>query len=296
MNRKQQSNARKLVAKQTGKSTETSGQLKTAFLDAIKPIAVAVASSIAGIVAYVSTPLNELVNSMFWSESAELLLISQTPETRQGEVLYVDIFLQVRSPVPISEGILTVEYPQNLLRPSPETSRLLVQETPKISTAKRLTAKPLEFIADIAGAGEMRAELKTKFTKTPGSMQISVLPANKQVYPTRKNFTGTWNIDLGGIHGRMDIKEAARTITGQYRLNDGNGGQIEGTRDGITFRANLYRGAAPSRFAVDAIFDPNPSVDLEIQGKAKLLLPTGNTDNPWREDGVLDFNAVANVR
>ena len=94
----------------------------------------------------------------------------------------------------------------------------------------------------------------------------------------------------------MDLRDLTRTITGSYQLSDGNRGLIEGTRDGKTFRVTFYRGSAPSRFFVEATFDPNPAVDLELTGGARLLVPTGSVNSPWREDRRSDFHAIARAR
>jgi hypothetical protein len=262
----------------------------------LTPLIVALASSIAGVIAYISTPLNEFVNGLVWQESAELVLVSQAPEVPVGQVLRMDIFLRNKSPASISEGVLTLKYPVELLRPSPETAPLLTAKSPKTNGIERLTPTPLEFIVDSAGDGDIVAQLQTKSSVFTQTLRIKTLPSGSQQFPTRKSFSGRWNIDLGGIHGFMELKEVARTITGEYHLNDGNGGQIEGTRDGKTFRANFYRGSAPSRFSVDGTFDPNPASDLEIRGKAKILVPTGDKVSPWKEDKMFDFNAVANAR
>lgn len=262
----------------------------------LKPAALAAASSIAGVVAYVSTPLNEWVNSMVWTESAELLLISQLPELPQGQVLHLDVFLRALSPAPVTEGVLTLRYPAALLRPGPEAAAQLTMKTPRTGGTERLTPKPLEFIADAAGEGELTATLQTKNALFTQNLKIRVLPPQQQRYPTRKDFSGRWNIDLGGIHGFMEIKDSARSLTGEYHLGDGTGGQIEGTRDGKTFRANFYRGAAPSRLSVDGTFDPAPGTDLEVRGKATVLVPTGQEATPWRSTRVMEFNAIASAR
>jgi hypothetical protein len=156
--------------------------------------------------------------------------------------------------------------------------------------------RTLEFIADAPGRAEVAATLKTKSGQFTKVLSLDVSPSADQIYPTRRSFSGAWNIDLGGIHGQMNLRDVARTLTGSYTLSDGGRGQVEGTRDGKTFRVTFYRGSAPSRFFIDATFDPNPDVDLELGGKAKLLLPTGDENNPWAENRQSDFYAVAKAR
>jgi hypothetical protein len=173
---------------------------------------------------------------------------------------------------------------------------MLATTTPKLSAAKRVFERSLEFIADAPGKAQVSATLRTKGGTFTQTLAIDVAPAKDQDFPTRRDFSGKWNIDLGSIHGQMELKDIARTLTGSYTLSDGSRGQIEGTRDGKTFRVTFYRGSAPSRYFIDAVFDPKPSADLELRGKAKLLLPTGDKNSPWKEDRQIDFYRVGKVR
>jgi hypothetical protein len=263
----------------------------------LKPMAVAVAASAASIFAYVTTPLNEYVNNYFWDEKAELLLISQNPNVTQGDILNVDIIVQPQGPLPISEGTLEIKYSPATLRPGAESLSLLTTATPKITASKKLLDRTLEFIADAPGKAEVTAILKTKtetfFSKT---LALEILAPNSNTYPTRRSFSGKWNLDLGKIHGYMILKDVARTLNGEYKLSDGNYGQIEGTRDGKTFRVTFYRGAVPSRFFIEASFDPDKNADLELKGNATLLIPSHDKNNPWKNERSFTFYGVAQAR
>lgn len=260
----------------------------------LKPITAAVVASLTSIVAYVATPLNEYVNSLFWDEKAEILLISQNSNLKQGDVSNLNIIIQPQAPIAISEGTLEIKYTTANLRPGAESIEWLVTPTPRITASKQVFNRALDFIADAPGNAEISATLKTKAGATFSKiLPVEILSSANQAFPTRRNFSGKWNIDLGGIHGQMEIKDVARTLSGEYKLSDGNYGQIEGSRDGKTFRVTFYRGMAPSRFFVEAAFDPNPKVDLELQGHAKLLIPTSDKNNPWKEERQVAFNGVA---
>ena len=282
------------------KQISGAGRTATVWGDSVsallKPILLVAATSCASVLAYVLTPLNELVNSALWDEKAEIEVISQSQNPKQGDVITVDVFVQPKSPVPLSEGLLEITYTIATLRPGTETNALLATTTKKLSSSTRMFERTLEFIADAPGKAEITAKLKTKSGEFTNSLSFDIAASGDQTYPTRRSFSGAWNIDLGSIHGQMDLKDVARTLTGNYTLSDGSRGQIEGTRDGKTFRVTLYRGSAPSRFFIDASFDPSPSTDLELRGKAKLLLPTGEKNNPWKEDRQADFYAVAKAR
>jgi hypothetical protein len=262
----------------------------------LKPMLLALGASLASIFAYVATPLQEVVNSAIWEEKAAIELISQTYNPKQGDVVPVDVFIQPTSPVQLSEGMLEIQYTKENLAPGFETVAMLATTTPKLSAAKRIFERPLEFIAVAPGNAQVFATLRTKGGTFTKALMIEVAPAKEQDFPTRRDFSGKWNIDLGSIHGQMELKDIARSLSGSYTLSDGNRGQIEGTRDGTTLRVTFYRGSAPSRYFIDAVFDPRPNADLELRGKAKLMLPTGDGNNPWNEDRQYDFYGVAKAR
>jgi hypothetical protein len=88
---------------------ESTGWLSTAVSN-LKPILLALGASLASIFAYVTTPLQEIVNSAIWDEKASIELISQTHDPKQGDVVTVDVFVQPLSPVQLSEGVLEVHY------------------------------------------------------------------------------------------------------------------------------------------------------------------------------------------
>ena len=283
------------LAKRPSTVQVTSGWAET-VKGIIRPVLVTIATSFASVLAYILTPLNELVNSTIWDEKAEIQVVSQSQSPKQGDVVTVDIFVQPKSPVPISEGLLEITYTRSTLRPGAETNAYLTTTTKKISSSTRIFEKTLEFIADAPGKAEITAKLKTKAGEFFKTLTLEVVSPTDQIYPTRRSFSGMWNIDLGGIHGQMELKDVARTLIGSYTLSDGGRGQVEGTRDGKTFRVTFYRGSAPSRFFIDATFDPNPHFDLELRGSAKLLLPTGDKNDPWKEDRKSDFYGVAKAR
>jgi hypothetical protein len=282
-------------AQERGKDEKTTSHWRALFVDTIRPALIIIATSIASVFAYVVTPLNGMVNALVWREAALLQLVSHSNELTEGEVMSLDVFLQVRSQVPVSEGTLRVTYPRHLLRPLPETSARLTMTTPKVEHALRLTGTALEFVTQGVGTGEVSVELMTNAGHFRGSLPVSVLPRKQHTHPTRHDFTGRWHIDVGGIAGSMEIVETARYIRGEYSLSDGQRGQIEGSRDGSTFRANFYRGSAPSRYALEATFGADPHTELELSGTAHLLIPTGDANSPWRREAAGGFNAVAKV-
>ena len=58
----------------------------------VKPMLLAIVTSFASVLAYVVTPLNELINATIWDEKAEIEVISQIRSPKQGDVITVDIF------------------------------------------------------------------------------------------------------------------------------------------------------------------------------------------------------------
>lgn len=292
------------MAKSKGKvrrqESDGGSQQTGTWFETVKPIAmpvfIAIATTVGSILAYVLTPARDVINAVFWEERAELYIVSSNRTAREGDVVALELFVQPESPVPISAGLLEVTFSPGTLRPGTETTPRLTTVTSRIDASTKLFSQPLEFIAVSRGIGRITASLKTKTRTFDQSMEVEILPSSKQVYPTRRSFTGTWNIDLGGIHGQMTLEDIARTVTGSYSLSDGNNGLIEGSRDGETFRVTLYRGVAPSRFFVEAKFDSSPLVDLQIIGRATLKVPTGNPDVPWKDENNAVFHAVAMAR
>jgi hypothetical protein len=95
----------------------------------------------------------------------------------------------------------------------------------------------------------------------------------------------------------MTIKDIERTITGEYNLSNGDRGQIEGTRDGKTFRTTFFRGQKPSRWWITGTFDPNPAIDLEIDGDARLQVAAPEEELGWKPlKEPEQFHAVARKR
>ena len=280
----------------TLKSNDATHGWAAALGTLFKPVAVGVAASLASIVAYVTTPLKEYVNDFFWDEKAELLLISQNSSIKQGDLLNIDIIVLPQAPIAISEGVLKIEYTQATLRPGAESEELLVTTTPKLTASKKVPGNTLEFIADAPGKAEVSAKLITKNGAVfKNSLSFEILPSSGQTYPTTRDFSGKWNIDLAGIHGQMELKDVSRTLNGEYKLSDGQRGQIEGARDGKTFRVTFYRGSSPSRYFIKASFEPNISADLELKGKAELLIPQSDNNDPWKITQEMEFYAVALV-
>ncbi|WP_300754712.1 hypothetical protein [Janthinobacterium sp.] len=258
----------------------------------IAPVLLSLAGAIASLVAYLFTPLNEVINAYIWKEKAQILLISQAPVIRQEDVVLVDIFIQPTSPVRLSEGILKISYSPATLRPGAETNARMISTTQKIGASAKLFDNSLEFITTQAGPASITAELLTKRARFSNTLNFDIQPANGPIQPSRRNFSGKWKIDLDGISGQMELKDVAHMLTGNYTLTDGNRGQIDGLRDGRTFRVNFYRGASPSRYFIDATFDRDPKADLEIRGLAKLMVPTGEKNEPWKKARQVDFYAT----
>lgn len=273
------------------------GAVKKISFELLKPLAVAIIAAIGSVSAYILTPLNETINSFIWKEKAELLLISQNSSPSQGEILNLDLFIQPTSPLPISDGTLVISYPKNLLRPAVDTRESLVISTPKLTSSTKINQKTLEFITESQGKGTISVSLKTKNGGIfSAELPIEVGASINQIFPSLRNFSGDWNIDLGNIHGSMKLRDVGRTISGEYHLSDGSHGQIEGLRDGKTFRVTFYRGTTPSRYFIEATFDPNPDANLEIKGKAILMLPAPLTPTQWKSEGDFEFYATGKVR
>jgi hypothetical protein len=75
-------------------TSETFSVWRTVLVEVVKFIVIGIVASIGSILVYLLTPFNELINTFFWKERAEILLISQNSSLQQGEVLNLDVFIQ----------------------------------------------------------------------------------------------------------------------------------------------------------------------------------------------------------
>lgn len=259
---------------------------------AIAAIVLSVASAIGGVAAYLLTPVKGLVNGIIWQESGRLELLGVTSPVSVGETIAVQVFGIAESPVPLSKGILEVEFPKDLMRLS-DPSVPLAAETGPIEGAARVTQKDMALVAHSPGVGAIRATLRNKNVALVAEERVEIVDARPGGEPRHANFTGHWRIDLGGVTGTMEILEHRNELKGEYWLNDGQAGHIDGIRDGMTFRATLFRGTLATRYFVNASFDPNPAAPLELRGTAELLLPTGVPDEAWRRQPAGEFYGTA---
>lgn len=266
-----------------------------AVLGWLKPILIAIIASIAGIITYVATPLKEYVNTWIWEEKAQVMLYTQNLGLSQGEVLHVDVFIEPESPAPISEGVLKIEYSNATLRPGAETISQLTTATPRITAAKKVNERTLEFIADAPGKAEIVATLRNKGGTFQQRMLMDIGEKKDQLFPTWTDFTGKWNIVLGTTLGIMNLYDKARTINGDYKLRDGSYGQVEGIRDGETFTVTFYRGSVPSKFFIRGKFDQSKS-DKQILGTADLISINADANQPDATLRQMAFEAVAQTR
>ena len=109
----------------TIKQRENPSGFSLLSIELLKPLLVALVSAVGGIIAYVATPLNEMVNAWIWKEQAEMLLVVQNPSLREGDAFALDIFLQPTSPAPISDGTLRISFTLGIFHPAPGTSLVL---------------------------------------------------------------------------------------------------------------------------------------------------------------------------
>lgn len=284
--------------KRTASDTSVeAGKTKSYIFELLKPIGLVLFTAVSSLLAYILTPFNEVINSIIWEEKVEIISVSQNVNLEKSGLINLDIFIQPQSPAPISGGTIIVDYPKGLLRPNSQSKDRLVMVVPRLTSAYKITDESLVFVAEDIGVGEILVSFRTKLGGNfQSSLPFEITPAKDQRVPTVRDFSGTWNIDLGNIHGHMNIKDVGRTINGEYHLSDGNHGQIEGARDGKTFRVTFYRGSAPSRFFIEGLFDPERTSDLEIKGSAKLLVLDENEQTGWKESEAISFNAIARAR
>lgn len=197
------------------------------------------------------TPIKDIVFHCIWQEKASIEIIVDSDRFRVQDEVKMYISVAPRSPVTISEGYATLLYSSdkvNLINNQP-----LNFNTPKIEAPTILSnGKPIVFIGNNSGEAEIGVEITTKYNKyrQTKKIYISNFDSSKKK-PTARNFTGEWSIRLGDLNGVMMLSDNGGNITGSYKLENNNHGEIIGIRDGGIFHATFYR-SATSKWIINA--------------------------------------------
>lgn len=142
------------------------------------------------------------------------------------------------------------------------------------------------------------------------------IPYLEMTDTSRVNLSGLWPISLGAEHGQMEIRQDEKNrIQGNYVLEDERKGQVDGFKDGTSFRV-FFQWSQPGveKLRIEASFKIN-ELDkryIEMEGCAyglakdnNVKMDAGGKDKSckdvrdyvgWKGVTVTSFYATAQLR
>lgn len=284
----------------------------------------------AGVAAYFSPfvdPVKQKMLHSVWKENPTIQLTCNPCEIAMGRSTEIAIDVSPNSMADVADGVVKVTFDPKQLTLSPETP--ISFETTPISSPQRLKRTFVFYPSpELSGPGasDVKITLETKFGRydsKPVHIAVSSTQAamsTPYIDPNGKhgiNLSGEWRIELGGWLGGMSIKQNEHNdISGTYWLNDSKGriqSDVDGYKDGTSFKVFFVRPKSASRWRVDANFRVNSSDRgfLEMNGCAFSIHPDGkvqsDSTNPvtgcaprdyagWRGDGGATFYATSQLQ
>jgi hypothetical protein len=264
-------------------SNDVGGQLaKKLTFRSLAAFAVLVAVCIG--LALLLPAVRQTVLQRLFPEDAEVTLVLDRDSLRRGQFLQIQIKVTQRSLFPVNSGLVRLHIDSAHLSLAPD-----VEHPVRISpvTGTILLPKPLVMFAtsDKAVGSPVFATLETRFgTYRSAVSTVEIIDApSDQPYLEGSgsqtiNLTGSWHIELGGLIGRMTIRQDVRNnVTGTYVLDslpESADLKVEGFKDGTSFKVFLDRDSTRTRrWRIDANFALNPADRrfIEIKGCAFLL-------------------------
>ncbi|TFW26536.1 hypothetical protein [Duganella callida] len=296
----------------------------------IKTIFSTLGLSAAGLWAYFSPftdPLKQSLAHKLYKESPSIQISCSPCAISPGESTRINVEISPNSVADIDKGVVKIRYDKNIFILSSDTPPSF--ETEAINSRRRLDkyfALYLSKNATNVSSSEIRASLATKYGEYDSdALSISLAPPQSTaelpyIDPNGRReviLSGEWRIEIGGSLGGMKItQDQHNDITGTYWLNSPTGrieSQIEGYKDGTSFKVFFLRPKSQSRWRIDANFALNVSDKsfIEMTGCAFSLKPdkTVQSDSStpikgcavrnypgWRGDGSTTFTASAQLR
>lgn len=235
--------------------------------EGLKPAFAALVAGVLGGAAFWFVPLRDKIQHVLYTENAELRLIISPSSVRAGDEFEISVTGKPISDIPISPGTLEVKLPAGIhllsLRPGKDVAQF---GEPAFLTGN----EPFRVWAANDGTFKIEAILETRYGKYDTTTELHVEPISASGKPTKRNFSGRWNITLGTDIGYLDVVEppGSQNFTGRYQIGSG-GGTFYGQRDGKSFDAELQIGESITRWSVRTDRDKAASGDaLEFEGTA----------------------------
>jgi hypothetical protein len=246
----------------------------------------------AGVLAFftpILEPAREWLLRKLWVEQAVITASCDPCTLSAGQSTSISIDVQPNGMSGVSKGIIKLEFDEQALVLASESSRALALEATRspINLEKAFVLYGMQSLPT-ATKTRIRATLQTQYIHQKSEwIEVSISPktthgARPFIDPNGKrgvNLSGDWKIEMGGTLGGMKISQDEHSdVIGSYWLEHPKGkisGQIEGYKDGTSFKVFFIRNNSASRWRVDANFAINQADKgfLEMHGCAFSIRP-----------------------
>jgi hypothetical protein len=234
-------------------------------------------------------PVREWVIREIWVERAEVSASCSPCSLTAGQSTSISIDVRPSSVPGVSKGLIKLDFDRQAL--------VFASDSPK-SLEFQATKSPVHidkaFI--LYGSETLRIPTKAKFRVVLETQSLrqssswvevdispkSALGARPFIDPNGRrgvNLSGEWRIEIGGALGGMKISQDEHDdVAGSYWLNSPVGkvsGQINGYKDGTSFKVFFIKQNSRSNWRVDANFKINESDKgyIEMKGCAFGIQP-----------------------
>ena len=266
------------------------GTVRSAFSENLKPIVLIVASAILGTVGFWLSPLRDIVRHLLWREKATIFVTADSSRVSEGSTVKIQTAVIPQSQVAVDKGVITFTADKGFLQfmGGQNTFPTPVIESPTVLP----DGKGVELLALAPGTTDVGIQLQTKYGIYRTKVKVEIDAAVIGGEATRANFTGSWILRIGDGRGKMNIRQKGPTeLAGDYFLDNGDKGVIDGSRDGVSFEASFTRGNSVTRWVVERASIEAPPGYLELKGPAYLQRAA---PNGWTKEGP-DQNFYATV-
>jgi hypothetical protein len=226
-----------------------------------------------GIISVFVTPLKDVLIYKFYKEKGSIQIRADFSSLEVGRDLNLLILVNCQSPVPITEGTVSINY---------NDSGFLVKKgnmlfkTPAIPSSSIFPENDkIVFRAIKAGRFRFYAGLKSKNIEYRDSVEINVLATSNKEKPNKSNISGTWNFGLGYLTGQMILNDYDGNLSGTYVLSNKDEGSIGGQHDGVVLRMIFNNSAGRQKWSILGDWGVNKDF-LELKGDGSKLKISGN--------------------
>ena len=216
--------------------------------------------------------IEQTLPRLVFHEQARLSVETDKPIARVGEEIAVRVLVIPEGRIPLSTGSLRFQFDRQALG-TRDSTVFAYAGSDKASAFPE--SAPLKLIPHSPGTFQITAALQTSRGNFSTAKQIIVSPASAPGAVSDQNFSGQWQIHLGGMAGVMSLVQDGTTVAGSFRLDNNIQGSFRGLRDGFTFRVDFLRIAPTNKWVIDATWQTRGDF-IEITGKARPMHLSGS--------------------